>query len=208
MEKEQYFQSITRFFLRLRGAPFFMSAQELSLIESWAKIPIPVPEVLAGISTAYQNYRTKPGKKPRIFSLTFCRREVEQAYKAYQDRRTGRNQRKITAANKYRHVLLAVQDFLKHLSPAVKFLEPVFINLAARLEARDIEEAELEEAEGNIEELVFRHTADNEIERIKTELQRSYGILGKKELAQMLKIKLLKEFRDRHKIPYVSLFYY
>jgi hypothetical protein len=34
-EKEQYFRLISRRFLRLRGAPFFLSSKELDQIENW-----------------------------------------------------------------------------------------------------------------------------------------------------------------------------
>lgn len=208
MDKEHYFQSIVRYFLRLRGAPFFLSAQELSLIEAWSKIPIPVPEVLAGIHSAYQNFRAKPGRKRRIFSLVFCRRDVEQSYAAYQNRRVGQNRRIISSGKKSMVVLQEIKDFLSDSSPAVKFLVPVFLQLERRLAQGEINEMGLEQEERNIENLVWCNAQHTEKERIKKELQQLYNLPDCRELEQLIKIKLLKEYRDRHKIPYVSLFYY
>jgi len=208
MDKEQYFQSIIRYFLRLRGAPFFLSAQELNLIETWSKIPIPVPAILEGIKSAYQNYRTRTGPKSRTFSLVYCRREVESVYNGYLSRRVGQKQRIVSAGKKFTEVLKEIKGFLLRSSPKVKFLDPVFLRLEKRLDLGEIDEEGLEQEEEKIEELVWCCAPQADKERIKHELQQSYRVKDNIEWEQLVKIKLLKEYRDRYKIPYVSLYYY
>ena len=43
IDSRRYFQEIARHFLARRGAPFFLSAKDLALVEAWERPESPSP---------------------------------------------------------------------------------------------------------------------------------------------------------------------
>src|SRR4030042_4296316 len=88
-DKNRYFKDVSRAFLRLRGAPFILSARELHVLAAWEKEGIPLEAVLAGLERAFQRRGTgAPAGRTRT-SLVFCDSFVRRAYDQHRERAVG-----------------------------------------------------------------------------------------------------------------------
>ena len=220
--KEQYFQSIARHFIYLRGTPFFLSSRELDIIGNWERQGIPLPVVLEGIKAAYikfkqQRTRQQRMKRPlknmarlrgRKLSLVFCQPYVLRAFEQYRNRKVGQRGRAVSGLEKTSKIKAGVKKFLADMPEKVLFLEDVFIQLDADLSQGDINEERLEEIEASIESLLWDKTSPGEIEQAKLDIQDEFQVRDFQELARLARIKVIKRWRDEYKIPYISLFYY
>jgi hypothetical protein len=59
-----YYQTIGKFFIDLRGAPFFLSSKELAIISQWEEMDIPLRIVLEGIKESFE--RGEKGRETKI----------------------------------------------------------------------------------------------------------------------------------------------
>jgi len=75
-EREQYYQSIARHLISLRGSPFYLSAREMEIIESWESQGIPLSTVLEGLKQGYAAFRVRKAGRGRKFSLLHCQKHV------------------------------------------------------------------------------------------------------------------------------------
>jgi len=78
---------------------------------------------------------------------------------------------------------------------------------AEALSRKRIPEEELERLDEEIEELLFKNCPQEQKESIKKEISEKL-FLNQEEIFSVYKTRMVKFLRERHKIPYVSLFYY
>lgn len=206
--RSHYFQSIARHFIRLRGAPFFLSSKELDLIARWEKTNIPLHVVLEGISKSFEKYRLKPGKKGKILSLAFCDFQVLESFGQYKDRKVGGKKRIAEREEKKAQVRAKVQKFLEDIPREINYLREIYSRVQKMLSLKRINEEKLEQMEERIEGILFEHSMNEEKERVKEEILAEYEFSGEEEFLRIFKLKLVKILREKYKIPYISLFYY
>jgi len=207
-EQEEYFQSIARYFFKLRGAPFFLSSKELDLVTRWEEMEIPLRVVLEGIERAFESFKSRPGKRAKIQTLAFCELQVLRAFEQHRERRVGRIRKRLDREEKREQARREVQKFLKTLAPGIDYLREAYSRAREMLSQRQVDEEELERAEAEIEALLWEHSSEEERSRVKRELRQEFEFKNEDEFLRIFRIKLVKLLRDRYKIPYISLYYY
>lgn len=207
-ERKEYFQSIARHFLKLRGAPLFLSSKELDLISRWEEMGIPLSVVIEGIDRAFESFKSKPGQKAKIKALAFCELQVLRAFEQHRERKVGRRKQGLARDEKREQAKREVQKFLKTLTPPIAYLKEAYSRAQAVLSQPQIEEEELERIEEEIEALLWENSPEEEKNRVRRELSQKLKFKDEEELMTIFKIKLVKFLRDRYKIPYISLYYY
>jgi hypothetical protein len=207
-ERKEYFQSITRHFLKLRGAPLFLSSKELDLISRWEEMEIPFPVVLEGIDRAFEIFKSKPGQKAKIQALAFCELQVLRAFEQHRERKVGKRKKGLARDEKREQARREVQKFLKALDPPINYLKEPYSRAQEILSERQIDEEDLERIEEEIESLLWKNSSKEEKNRVKRELRQELKFKDEDEWMTIFKIKLVKSLRDRYKIPYISLYYY
>lgn len=204
----EYFQSIARYFLKLRGAPLFLSSRELDLVARWEEMGIPLPVVLEGIEKSFASYRKQGGRKQKIQSMAYCTHHVLRAYEQYRDRKVGSRKKKVERDEKRKRAKAEVRRFLLSLPFQVNYLKESYSRAQNLLWRRPVNEEELERIEEEVEELIWKNSPEDEKEAAKEELWTEHKFKNQDEFQQAFKIKLVKVLRDKYKIPYISLFYY
>lgn len=207
-EQEEYFQSIARYFFKLRGAPFFLSSKELDLVTRWEEMEIPLRVVLEGIERAFESFKSRPSKRAKIQTLAFCELQVLRAFEQHRERRVGRIRKRLDREEKREQARREVQKFLKTLAPGIDYLREAYSRAREMLSQRQVDEEELERAEAEIEALLWEHSSEEERSRVKRELRQEFEFKNEDEFLRIFRIKLVKLLRDRYKIPYISLYYY
>jgi len=207
-KRNKYFQEIAYFFLQERGAPFFLSSKDLDLIATWEKMGIPLKVVLEGFERTFENRRTKPGLRGKIHSLAFCKLQVIKAFEQYKERKIGTDRRGYERDEKRRKIKDEVQKFLRDVPSTLSYLEDIYAQALRILSRKNVKEEELEQIEAEVEELLFKHSPEKEKELAKKEILEKYSHKEGEEFQSIFKLKLVKFLREKHKIPYISFFYY
>lgn len=207
-QKSRYFQNVARCFFNQRGAPFFLSSKEIELIAQWEKMGIPFHVIREGINRSFSRFRMTPGRKGKVLSLEFCQHSVMKSFTSYKERKVGKSHKKFTEAEKGKNMNKAVKNFLDHLPPELEYLREVFIRAQRLLEKNERDEESLERIEQEVENLLCERASSGDKERVRKEVLKEYNISDSEEWERVFRIKLLKYLREKHKIPYVSPYYY
>ena len=206
--RSEYYQSIARYYFKLRGAPFFLSSAELGIIAHWEKTKIPLPVVLEGIQRAFENYKRKPGKKTKIQTLAYCEPQVLRAFDQHKERRVGSERKKAERGEKRNRARTEINRFLKILPDRIGYLKEAYSRAQSLLSQSPVDEEELERIEGGVEELIWKNSSEEEKEKVMKDVRSEYNVEEEEEFLRIIRLKLVKSLRDRYKIPYISLFYY
>ena len=204
--------TIAQNFIELRGAPFFLSSNELSLIEKWEAAGIPLRVVLEGIKSSFLLRRQNhggTGSRRRIRSLSFCDSFVKQSFVLYKDRSVGRRPTQAVKTDKKKDIRAAVAQFLDHVPPQVVWIEAPFLHVKEILTDLDCPEEDLEKAEENIEALLLAHASPEDQEEAKKEAVAAFpDLTGKEDFQRIFDVSLIKCMRTKYKIPHVAPFLY
>jgi hypothetical protein len=204
-----YFQTIARKFFDLRGAPFFLSANELSLIEKWEAARIPLRIVLEGIKASFSVRRKKyggVGPRRRIRSLSYCEAYVKEAFSLYKERTVGRKSTQALKKDKKKEIRAAVTQFLKTVPQQVKWLEVPYRRVKGILP--DCSEEDLERAEKDIEGLLVSLSSSGDKKEAKKEIAVTFPDTEPEDFQRIFHVILIKLMRDKYKIPHVAPFLY
>jgi hypothetical protein len=205
-----YYQTIAKFFIDLRGAPFFLSSKELDIVSKWEEREIPLRIVLEGIKENFELSRSRQPKRKRPYTLDFCHSSVLRAFDLYQDRRIGQKRTKTFSGDKERKgkILSEIERFLADIPEEVQILRPIYSGLYKKLASGKATEEELEKAEEAIERLIVDNISTPQTDSITAEIRCEFGKVSENKLDQIFRIKAVKAEREKHKIPHVSPFYY
>lgn len=204
-----YFQTIARKYFDLRGAPFFLSSNELSLVEKWEAAGIPLRIVLEGINASFSNRSQKhggAGPRRRIRSLSYCERNVKEAFSLYKERTVGRKSTPAVKKDKKKEICAAVAQFLEEVPLQVKWLEAPYGRVKEILP--DCSEEDLERAEEDIEGLLVSLSSSEDKEEAKKEAVDAFPDTGHEEFQRIFHVILIKLMRGKYKIPHVAPFLY
>jgi len=203
-----YYRAIARAFLARRGAPFFLSPQDLGLIADWERQRIPLPVVLEGVEKSFEPGRGQARKK--ILALSACGPLVRKSFELYRERRVGkRRSRKAGPAEDPRERVHAeVTRFLDGLPGAVPYLEGIYRRAQELLANRETGDALFEELDERVDELLLRHCGHDEKIALREAAARDYPGRAPDEVLRIFHIRLIKHLREKYKIPYFSFYYY
>jgi hypothetical protein len=205
--RQTYYQSIARYLFELRGSPFFLSPREMETVEKWEATAIPLEVILDGIKLAYESFRKKPGRRNKL-TLVFCERHVLQAYDLYQERRVGSQRKVFNQEEKQRRLQQAVSAFTGKIPDEVSILQDLFLRIEDELALGKWDEDRLEEYDRQVEHLLMSLISVPEKKASTEELRAEHDLQDPEELERLVRIKLIKKFRDRYEIPHLSLYYY
>lgn len=199
-----YYRAISRAFFARRGAPFFLSASDLALVAEWEGRGIPLAVVLEGVERAFDG--GEPGRRPagKVLSLAFCGPQVERAFARHRDRRTGAAARVAPRAEKRARAASEVARFLGRLPPGLEALGPIFESAAAALAAEPPDEEALEGLDERADEALVRFAAGED----RAAAEREAAASRARDRDALAATLLAKAMRARHRVPYVSLYYY
>jgi len=206
--RSHYFQTIAQQFFKRRGAPFFLSSKDLVLIAKWENMGIPLQIVLEGMEKSFESRPGKPRTRGKVFTLGYCEAQVIKAFSQNQERRVGRAKKMEPRGEKKEKVLAEVRKFLGRVPPEVSSLNESFERALALLSQIEIDEEGLEALEAEVEEKLLRFSSEALRERFRKTVRSESSLQEQEEAERILRLKLIKHLRDKHKIPYLSLFYY
>jgi len=209
VERGEYYQAISRTFLKLRGAPFILSSREIGLIAEWEDMQIPLPVVLEGIKQAFEYRKRRRGLRSGFFSLNGCGYFVLEAYKMHRDRRIGGMPTRSsgTEMDKGERILGEIERFLSE-SPRIPALDRLFKDLREDLRKGRWDEESLEKKEGMVEDILAGQAAPQERADISTEVTAEFRLGSGEEFDRIMRLKLIKELRRKYRVPHISPFYY
>ncbi len=205
--KSQYFREIARFFFSLRGAPFVLSSRDQMTLASWERLRIPLSVVVEGIDQAFDR-RKKQGRTRKMPALSFCDREVRKAFEAHRERKVGRGKKIITRDEKRRRARVEVERFLRVLPPEMRVLKTIFREALRLLSKRAVAEEELEKLDEKLDELLFQVIPEDDRANVEKEVQAEFRGRPGEELEKISNLRLVRSWREKHRIPRFSLFYY
>ena len=206
--RSQYFQTVTRFFLKHRGAPFVLSAREVDVIKSWEDQGIPLRAVLDGLRQFFSRPSFRPHRSRGAVPLIRCNSAVLAAFELYKGRRVGEKQPKRIQKNKHILIKKEILDFLTALPEEISSIKQDFEAVLEILGSGGGDEEELDRIEDRIDKKLLNF-ADKVLRiRIKEEVIQEYGKAGPQEMDRIFVLKLTKCLREKYKVPHVSPFYH
>lgn len=206
--REVYFQTVTREFLSLRGAPYQISPREMTLISDWHDAGIPLLVVRDGLRAAYEEFRRRPRRGKRSMTLVFCDSRVRRGFAQHRDRQVGRRGIGEGGGARRREALRSVDEFLASLPESLNFVRPAFSEARRELAGGEPDEGRLEDLEGEIEALLLKNAPAGDRAAAEQTVQREFVPRDSEEKLRLTGLMLLKILRERFEIPHVSLFYY
>lgn len=203
-----YYRAIARAFLARRGAPFFLSSQDLALVADWERRRIPLPVVLEGIEKAFEPGRGQVRKK--ILTLNACNSQVKKSFELYRERRVGKSRSRKTGLREdpRNRVHADVSRFLDALPPALPYLEGIYRRAQELLANRETGDALFEELDERVDDLLLRYCSQDDKISLREAAAKDYPGRGPEEILRIFHIKLIKYLREKYKIPYFSFYYY
>jgi len=203
-----YYQQIARAFFARRGAPYVLSSRDMVTISSWEETGIPLRVVLEGIERAFERSRPRLARGRKMSSLSFCQTEVMKAYNGFRDRKVGRDRKERSREEKRKKISLEVKKFLESLPPEVEFLREAYREALAALSRKNVVEDALERLDEKVEQLILRRAEADD--RGEMEKCRRADFPGRPaaELDEIYRLQLVKRWREKYRIPYLSFFYY
>lgn len=199
-----YFRTISRAFFARRGAPFYLSARDLALVGEWESRGIPAAVVLEGLERAFEGGGQGRHPAGKVLSLAFCAAQVEKAFARHRDRETGTAARVAPRSDKRDRAAAETARFLGGLPPALETLRPLFESAAAILSSVAPEEDALEGVDERVDESLVRGAPDED----RAAAEREAGRSRARDRSALVATLLAKTMRTRHRVPYVSLYYY
>lgn len=207
-KQSHYYQQIARAFFARRGAPYVLSSQDIVTISSWEEARVPLQAVLEGIERVFERSGWPRVRSRRVYSLSSCRAEVAKAHAEFRDRRVGRDRKGRSRDDKRKKVRSEVRRFLDSLPPETEFLRDVYQEALAAVSRKNVVEETLERLDERVERLILR-TAEA-VDRGEMKIVGGPDVPGRPDapFEETARIRLIKRWREKFRIPYVSIFYY
>ncbi len=207
-KKSEYFQTIARFLFSYRGAPFFLSSQEIDLIAGWEQQGIPLDAVLNGMRERFDKPgRGRHGKGRR--TLLSCRNHVQRAFEQSRERGVGsRRSRTLDHQMKQQTVRGEVECFLSCIPSELDGLKELYGSLSEKLRLGEADEEELENADREVDVWLCAHASSEERGLAERDASADLTAWGDAEKRRLLDIRLARFLRHKYRVPFLSVFYY
>jgi hypothetical protein len=168
---------------------------------------IPMRVVMEGITKSFVNRGSKQHKQSKILSLSYCQPQVVRSFQQYKERRVGGRKSRPDSDDKRKKARAEVKMFLKLLPIPVTFLKDVYSQAYQLLSQSHVEEEKLELLDEEVERLLVERCLQEQPgggEQKDTRTDRKENT----DKQNISRVKGVKQLREKHKIPYISLFYY
>jgi hypothetical protein len=207
-EKSLYFQEIARTFFGLRGAPFVLSSRDMVTISAWEEKGIPLRTVLEGLEQAFENYRKRRVRGRKIPSLSFCEPEIMRAFAGFRDRSVGRAGKAESREEKRKKIKAEVGRFLETLPSEAVFLAGVYREALGLLSRKGASEERLERLDARAEQLIAKLAEAPFRAEMERRVRADFPNRPADELQRIFLLELVKRWREKYRVPYLSYFYY
>jgi hypothetical protein len=179
----------------------------VALIARWEKARVPLDAVLEGMERAFENYR-KGGRPAGALTLAFCDYQVEKAFAGSRERRAGGTRKTAPRDAKRERLREEIGRFLGKVPAGLEALAAPFAAARAALDDPVAGEEGLEALDDTVDEALWRAAPEGEKARVRKDALA--GLAGKRapDLEDVARMRLVKAMRERHKVPYLSLYYY
>lgn len=164
--------------------------------------------VLEGIERAFERPRPRPARGRKMSSLSFCQPEVMKAYNEFRDRKVGRDRKERSREEKRKKIQLELQKFLESLPPEVEFLREAYREALAALSRKNVVEDTLERWDEKIEKLILRQAEADDRGEMEKRIRADFPGRPAAELDEICRLRLIKRWREKYRIPYLGFFYY
>lgn len=203
-----YFQEIARAFLGHRGAPFVLSSRDMVTISSWEERGIPLRIVLEGMERAFEKFRKRAAGGRKMPSLSFCETEVAKAHGECRDRGVGRAEKGESREDKRKRMRVEIERFLKSMPRETEFLGEVYREALTVLSRKGASEEALERLDARAEELITGLADTGVRAEVEKRVRADFPGRPAEELRRISLLELVKRWRERYRVPYLSYFYY
>jgi hypothetical protein len=203
-----YYQQIAQSFLARRGAPYVLSSRDMVMISSWEETGIPLGVVLEGIERTFERSRPRLARGRKMSSLSFCQTEVMRAHAEFRDRKVGRESKERSREDKRKKVKLEVRRFLESLPAELEFLREAYREAQAALSRKNVAEDSLERLDEKVEKLIIRQAEAGGWSDMEKGVPAVFPGRPEADVQEISRLRLVKRWREKYRIPYLSLFYY
>jgi hypothetical protein len=207
-ERSFYFQEIARAFHGHRGAPFVLSSRDMVTISSWEERGIPLRIVLEGMERAFEKYKRRSVGGQKMPSLSFCETEIVRAHADHRDRGIGRADRGESREAKRKRIRAEVERFLKSMPRETDFLGEVYREALTVLSRKEASEEALERLDAKAEDLIARLSDPSIQAEVEKQVRAGFPGRPPEELRRISLLELVKRWREKYRIPYLTYFYY
>ncbi|MBD3414055.1 MAG: hypothetical protein GF421_06470 [Candidatus Aminicenantes bacterium] len=207
LEQEQYYQTIARCLFDLRGSPLILSSQEIQVIEEWEKQCIPLNAVLEGVQSAHEHFK-RSRQKRGTFNLSFCSGFVSTAFSQQKERKIGQKSEDQSLDEKIHEIRIQINNFLENIPGEVRFLKSIYEEILDDLSKGELNEDLLEQRDEQVDQKLLYRVSEGLIKQFAKKAGSEYRVTRESEKIQIAQRKYIKNTREKHKIPYVSLYYY
>jgi len=207
-DRSRYFRDASRAFLRLRGAPFILSARELHVLSSWEKEGIPLGSVLEGLEAAFRRPASGASSGRGKISLVYCDAFVRRAYDRHRERAVGGRPPARGRAERKERIRREAAAFLDDAPGDLPGLKDLFRRALRLAEDEGESEAELGRLEDEVENMLLTHCPEDERRRAERQVRHEAPSASEESLERKLRARLLKNLRVRYRVPFVSYPYY
>lgn len=229
-----YFSEIEETFIRRRGRNLLLSPLDWALIESWQEREVPLHIVVRGIENVFDAHDKKPQNSRPVKNLFYCKDEIESQYANWLDMQSGKSrvpssEFQVPSSENNESGLFSDETIAAHLNKLTlelnaakktadgqlnKVLEKVLRHISefqkSSMNAEKLE-GELENLDQRLDKFLLKFTDAETLEKLKTETVEQVTNYKNQMEADVYQrtfdLMLLKRLRERHKIPYLSLFY-
>jgi hypothetical protein len=162
------------------------------------------------LKQAFENRKQRAGRQAKFFSLNQCHRFVLEAHKQHRERRIGeeRGGSHKELSVKKEKILSEINRFLADSPCHLDELNCLFIQLCSELSQGNWDEEYIEKTEALIEEVLVNNATPKDRKHATDAVVSEYGAMGSEEFERVVRLRLIKELRQRYRIPYVSPFYF
>jgi hypothetical protein len=203
-----YYQAIAREFLRLRGAPFFLSPKDIAVVAGWEEEGVPLEVVLEGVGRAFESGRG-PSRGRKGFTVAHCQAQVRKAMAQHVDRAAGRRRREAKPrSEKSARARSEAEAFLRRLPPGDDALRSLYEAAIGLLARPSPDEAALERIDDDVDAALWDRSSRDERDALKRRMTRDLAGKSGADATTAVRTRLVKASREGLRIPYVSLFYY
>ncbi len=156
---------------------------------------------------AFANYR-KGGRPAGALTLAFCEYQVGKALAGRRERRAGGTRKTAPRDAKRESLRREIARFLEEVPPGLDALAGTFAAARAVLDDPGAGEEGLEGLDDRVEEALWQAAPEAEKARARKDVRAGHSAKRSLDLEDVARTKLVKEMRERHKVPYLSLYYY
>ena len=193
-------------------------------MEDWEKREVPLHVVLRGIEKVFDNQDAKTGKRRSVKGLSYCREEVEAQYEEWLERQVGKNTSESETVVDENATFSdeSIGEHLSQVSVELRVsiektsgnLKEVLERVNARLvelEKNYTDAESLENSLSDLEKMIDTALLETKNEEASAQITKNLASyknkMDKDAYERTFELMLLKELREREKIPRLSLFY-